>query len=197
MTLRLRLTGSRRTRLSTDSRTESPPSTRAGTALLVIDVQRELFGKSTPVCRAERLLAVIADLVARAHAAGAPVVYIQHSADRQLLYGSQGWQLHTGLQPAGGDLRIHKRHGNAFENTPLHAELTARGIAQVIATGLVTHGCVRATCLGAVALSYRTVLAEDGHSSYSKDAERLIEEWHATLRAAGIQVTPGRLITFD
>jgi nicotinamidase-related amidase len=35
----------------------------------------------------------------------------------------------------------------------------------VILTGLVTHGCVKATCEGALALGYAAVLAADGHSS--------------------------------
>ena len=91
------------------------------TALLVIDVQRELFGKSTPIYQASRLMEVLTDLIARAHAAGALVVYVQHSADRQLIYGSEGWQLHPQLWPEDSDLRIEKLRGNALDGTPLHA----------------------------------------------------------------------------
>jgi nicotinamidase-related amidase len=60
---------------------------------------------------------------------------------------------------------VHKQHGKAFEDTPLHAELTGREIGRVILTGLVMHGCVKATCLGGLELGYEVVLAEDGHSS--------------------------------
>jgi len=38
------------------------------TALLIIDVQRELFEKSTPVYQADQLIAHILDLVDRVHA---------------------------------------------------------------------------------------------------------------------------------
>ncbi len=60
---------------------------------------------------------------------------------------------------------VHKQHGNAFEDTPLHAMLVERSAGRVIVTGLVTHGCVKATCLGALASGYAVTLAADGHSS--------------------------------
>ena len=167
------------------------------TALLVIDVQQGLFRKSTPIYRAEPLLNTLGALIERAHAAGTLVVYIQHASDRVLPFGSADWQLHPRLHPDEGDLVVHKQHGNAFEDTPLHAELAARGVRRVIVTGLVTHGCVRATCEGALALSYAVVLAADGHSSYSKDAARLIEEWNRKLSEAGAQVVPAAEIGFS
>ena len=166
-------------------------------ALLVIDVQQGLFRKSTPIYRAEPLLNTIGTLIERAHGSDTLVVYIQHASDKVLPFGSADWQLHPRLHPVEGDLVVHKRHGNAFEDTSLHAELTARGIGRVIVTGLVTHGCVRATCEGALALSYAVVLADDGHSSYSKDAARLIEEWNRKLGETGAQVMPAAEIGFE
>lgn len=168
----------------------SQPLDPQETAVLVIDVQLGLFQKSTPIYRAKELLAGINALAGRAHQSGAQVVYIQHASDKVLPYGSTGWQLHPQLQPLPGDLRIDKQHGNAFEETPLDAELRARGIRSLVICGLVTHGCVKATCLGALDLGYRVVLAGDAHSSYSKDAARLIEEWNAKLQAAGAEVAP-------
>jgi nicotinamidase-related amidase len=165
------------------------------TALLVIDVQHGLFRKSTPIYRAEPLLNTIATLIDRAHAAGALVVYIQHASDKVLPFGSADWQLHPRLHPGEGDLVVHKQHGNAFEDTSLHAELAGRGVGRVVVTGLVTHGCVKATCLGGLELGYEVVLAEDGHSSYSKDAARLIEEWNRKLGEAGAQVVPASLMS--
>lgn len=164
------------------------------TALLVIDVQQGLFRKSTPIYRAEALLNTLDALIARAHAAGMRVVYIQHASDKVLPFGSADWQLHPRLRPGEADLLIHKQHGNAFEDTPLHEALAARGVGRVIVTGLVTHGCVKATCLGALALGYAVVLAADGHSSYSKDAARLVEEWNRKLGEAGAQVVPAAQI---
>lgn len=161
-----------------------------GTALLVIDVQQGLFGKSTPIHRGDELLGTIGELIQRAHRAGALVVYVQHSSDRVLPYGSDDWQLHPSLSPIQADLVIHKTHGNAFEDTPLTDELAARGIGRVVVTGLVTHGCVRATSLGALSLGFDVVLVADGHSSYSRDAAQQIEKWNRQLADAGARLAP-------
>jgi nicotinamidase-related amidase len=166
-------------------------------ALLVIDVQRGLFEKSTPIYRGGQVLAAIDTLVERAHAAGAPVVYVQHCSERVLPRGSNEWQLHAALQPASGDLLVEKEHGNAFEATPLAGLLQERGVTQVVVAGLVTHGCVQATCLGAKVLGYAVVLAADAHSSYARDAAARIDDWNARLATEGVDVAPTAEIRFS
>ena len=165
-------------------------------ALLVIDVQQGLFSKSTPIYKAEDLIQNITSLVDRAHRDGAPVFYIQHSDPRSLVKGSPGWQLHPQLQPSATDSIIHKQHGNAFEETGLDEALKSRNVTGVIVTGLVTHGCVRATCLGAQQLGYRVILVKDGHSSFSKQAAKLIEEWNQKLSAEKIELKSASEIEF-
>ncbi|NLE77234.1 MAG: isochorismatase family protein, partial [Chloroflexi bacterium] len=107
-------------------------------ALLIIDVQRGLFRRPTPIYREEALLQNLEELVERAQAAGAPVVYIQHTNERLLPEGSDEWLLHPALQPRETDLRICKRHGSAFAETPLGEELAQRGVGGLVITGLVT-----------------------------------------------------------
>jgi nicotinamidase-related amidase len=165
-------------------------------ALLVIDVQQGLFRRSTRIYRGEELLTTIHGLVERAHTAGAPVVYIQHSSEKVLPFGSDEWRLHPDLHPTEADRLVHKRHGNAFEETELDAVLKSEGVGTVVVTGLVTHGCVKNSCIGAHELDYRVVLVSDGHSSYSKDAARLIEEWNRTLSAGTAEVKPAREVEF-
>lgn len=165
---------------------ESPRGT--GAALVVIDMQLGLFDKPTPVFRAETLLANLGSLIAGARAAGVGIVYVQHSSQRQLLLGSADWQLHPGLSPAAGEPVVRKTHGDAFEDTTLAAELAARGVGRIFVTGLVTHGCVRATSLGALMRGYDVVVVADAHSSYSRDAEGLVEEWNRRLAEAGASV---------
>ena len=154
-------------------------------ALLIIDVQHALFRKSTPIYKSEELLENINLLVACAHGEGVPVFYIQHSDNRSLVKGSQDWQLHPELHPQRIDNIIHKQHGNASEDTNLDELLKSKNISHLVVTGLVTHGCVKATCLGARQLGYGVTLVQDGHSSYSKEAARLIEEWNQKLNAQG------------
>ncbi len=148
------------------------------TALLVIDVQWGLFRQKTPIYGAEQLLKNIHTLAKKAHQAGAPVVYIQHSSDKHLVLDSPAWQLHPRLNPLPGDLHIDKLQGDAFEETPLLAELE------------------KLQALGALARGYRVVLAGDTHSSYSKDAAKLIAQWNGTLAEAGAVVRTASEIEF-
>jgi nicotinamidase-related amidase len=161
---------------------------QAKTALLIIDVQKGLFGKSTPIHRAEELLGNINTLVDRAHRAGAPVFFVQHAGKKTLVKGSDDWRLHPRLHPLETDRVIPKRHVNAFEGTVLETELHSRGIESLVVTGLVTYACVRATCIGANRLGYRVTLARDGHSNYTKNAAEVVEHWNQKLSAAGIVV---------
>lgn len=165
-------------------------------ALLVIDVQQGLFEKSTPIYKAEELLQKINALVGRAHQSGVPVFYIQHSDQKTLVKGSPNWQLHPRLQPQANDYLIHKQHGNAFEDTNLDEVLRSMNRNHLVISGLVTHGCVRATCRGAQELDYQVILVEDGHSNYSKQAPHLIEEWNQKLSAENIELLPAQEVEF-
>jgi nicotinamidase-related amidase len=167
-----------------------------GSALIIIDVQRELFKQSRRVYEAEALLSNINLLINKARLAGVPVIFVQHSSDSFLKEGSDGWQLHPRLKPDNADIMIRKRHGNAFEDTPLEEELEARGVGKLIVTGMVTHGCVKATTQGALELGYRVTLVKDGHSSFSKDAAKQIDKWNQKLEEAGAILMATREIDF-
>lgn len=157
-------------------------------ALLVIDVQKGLFEKTTPIYQAHQLLLNINSIISKARQAGVPVFFIQHSSEKILEMGSDAWKLHPDIQPAEGEIIIHKVHPNAFEGTNLLRELKERAIDKLIITGLVTHGCVKATCLGALEEGFRVRLVSDGHSSYSKDAPQLIEKWNTELNRKGAEL---------
>lgn len=172
-----------------------PEYTRA--ALLVIDVQDGMFHKSTPVYRAGQLLANINALVERAHQCCAPVIYVQHCGQRDLVRGTPGWQLHPDLSPLETDPIVYKEQGNAFENTSLTEILNDRQVGRLVVTGMVTHGCVKATCLGARALGYPVTLVTDAHSSYSQDAATLIEKWHASLSQEGVALLSTAEVRFE
>jgi nicotinamidase-related amidase len=166
------------------------------TALFVIDVQQGLFRKSTPIYKADDLLKNINTIIEHAHRDGVPVFYIQHSDLKTLRKGSQDWQLHPELHPLKTDYLIHKQHGNAFEGTNLGDILQSKNITNLVITGLVTHGCVRATCIGARQLGYEVILVMDGHSNYSKQAARLIDEWNQKLSAIKVKMQPTAGIRF-
>jgi nicotinamidase-related amidase len=160
------------------------------TALLVIDVQNGLFSRATPIYKEEQLLENINTLWGKFVESGGAVFFIQHSNDKTLVRGSENWRFHPQLMIGKKDRVIHKTHGNAFEETSLQAELDALGIENLVITGLVTNGCVRATSIGGHDLGYRVVLVEDGHSTYIKTAASLIKEWNETLCKEIAEVYP-------
>lgn len=176
--------------------TTKPVHQKSSSALLVIDVQKEQFEEATPVYKADQLLQNITLLITKARQEGVPVFFVQHSADSYLKYGSDGWQLHPQMQPNAGEPILHKRHPNSFEGTNLQEELNQRDVSAVVVTGLVTHGCVKATCLGALKEGYKVVLVSDAHSNFSKDAPGMIEKWNRELSSKGVDVVETKSVRF-
>lgn len=158
------------------------------TALLVIDVQRALFTRPTPVYEDSRMLEIINGLVDLAHLYHFPVIYIQHANQSILKEGTDGFQLHPALKPTREDLRVLKRHGNAFLDTTLQSILESRGLEFLIVTGMVTQGCIRATSLGGVELGYQMFLVKGGHSNYNQDAPTIIKAHQEELEQAGVKL---------
>lgn len=178
-----------------DAVPEPPVQGREACALLVIDLQRGLFKR--PIYRAQELLNAISLLVDRAHRAGAPVFLAQHANESTLVEGSDDWQFHPQIRPTAADTIIHKRQGSAFEGTTLKEQLENGGVGTLVVTGLVTRGCVRATCLHARRLGYEVILVEDGHSTFHRQAVQRIAALHGELRDQGIAVTAAQNIVFE
>lgn len=168
----------------------------SSTGLLVIDVQKGMFNKKIPVYKGQEVVGNINALIGKAHAAGAPVFIIQHAGDKVFAEGTEDWQLYPDLRYSPEDVIVAKHKPDAFLGTSLQEHLKSRGVTRVVTAGFVTHGCVRATSLGARSLGYQVVLAHDAHSSYSKDAADLIEKVGAALAEAGVELVPTSQITF-
>ena len=167
-----------------------------GTALLVIDVQVGMYRESNPVARGEELLLTLRSLIARAREASAPVIYIQHTGSKGgfLDEGTAGWQVHSGIAPLAGDLIIHKKTPCAFNGTDLKAELDARGITDLVISGIQSEMCVDTTCRSAYNMGYKLVLVEDGHSTFNtpdlsaeaitRHHNRVLGRWFARVKKA-------------
>ena len=158
--------------------------------LLVIDVQQGIFENKTPIHKADELLDNINLLVERAHLADVPIIYIQHSGKKSLVRGSKSWRFHPKIRPQRKDLIVHKTDGNAFTETVLDETLKGLNVTSLVVCGLVTHGCVRATCQGALKLGYHLTLVEDAHSNYSKQAQKIIEEFNQKMCEKNVVVLP-------
>jgi len=134
---------------------------RTGTALLVVDVQRDVVAKAHA---RDEVVAAVAGLVERARSEGVPVVWVRHS-DAELVRGSDGWQLVPELVPAGGEPVVEKEYGDSFEATELEEVLAGLGVARLVVAGAATDMCIRSTIHGAFARGYDTTLVGDAHTT--------------------------------
>jgi len=168
-------------------------------ALIVIDVQNGVYAyEDTEVFAGQTMIATINRLIASARAAGSPVVFVQHE-DEWLHAGSPAWELMRELEaPADTDIRVAKRHGSAFHDTPLAETLRRMGVNEVVLCGLQTELCVDSTLRHAAALNFDVSLAEDAHSTFDNGtltAPQIIEHHNRTL-ANYARVVPAGAITF-
>ncbi|MDB5860037.1 MAG: cysteine hydrolase [Ramlibacter sp.] len=154
-------------------------------ALLIIDVQQALCTGEYAAFDMPRVLERINALAAKARAAGAPVVLIQHEeAQGPLQHGTDGWQLTPGLSTHPADLRIRKQTTDSFHQTELHAALQQQGVTQVVVCGLQSDFCIDSTVRRALALGYPVVLAADAHSTNDNgvlSAAQITAHHNATL----------------
>jgi nicotinamidase-related amidase len=155
------------------------------TAILVIDVQQALCTGAEAVFDIIGVIERINAIGAKARAVGAPVVLIQHEqADGPFKFGSDGWQLATGIQARSDDVRVRKTTPDAFNRTELHALLQEKGVTQLVICGLQTDFCVDTTVRRALGLGYGVVLVADAHSTVDNgvlSAAQIIAHHNATL----------------
>jgi len=142
---------------------------RPNTALLVIDVQNGVVGGSH---NRDSVVGNIATLVDRARAAGAPVVWVQHSDDN-LPKDSDDWQYVPELSQQPAEPVVHKQYGDSFEETDLEAVLAERGVGRLVVAGAQTDECIRSTLHGAIVRGYDAILVGDAHTTED------LSEWGA------------------
>lgn len=135
-------------------------------ALLVIDVQQGLCDGATPPYALDEVIARINAVAAKARAAGAPVIFIQHEGTAGYLeHDTAAWQLHRDLRTDSADLTLRKTATDAFHRTGLQALLERHGVTELVVCGMHTEFCVDTTIRRALALGYPVVLVADAHTS--------------------------------
>jgi nicotinamidase-related amidase len=134
---------------------------RPNTALLVIDVQNGLMSRAHD---RDSVVANIVTLIGKARAAGADVVWVQHS-NEELPPGSEDWQFVPELVRDPGEPLVHKSYGDAFEETGLEAVLVAGRVGRLMVTGAQTDECIRSTLHGAIVRGYDATLVGDAHTT--------------------------------
>ncbi len=144
---------------------------RPNTALVVIDMQRDVVGHAHDV---DRVVANINALVDKARSERVPVIWVQH-ADDDLAEGSEGWQYVPELERHEDEPLVHKRYSDSFEDTDLEALLSERKVGRLVVTGAQTDACIRWTLHGALVRGYDATLVEDAHTTED------MREWGAPL----------------
>jgi nicotinamidase-related amidase len=152
-------------------------------ALLVVDVQEGLVAKK--LYEKARFLATIMEAIDFFRKADDLIVFIRHDG-AVVRRGKPEWELYSGLGRRTGDPIVDKKRGDAFDRTDLARILEEAAIEDVLVCGLVTHGCVRATCLGGRGRGFAVRLLGRGHSNWAADAAARIESTERELAAAGI-----------
>jgi nicotinamidase-related amidase len=171
------------------------------TALLVIDVQNGMFVEDDPVHQGAELLETIGDLLAKARAAQAPVIYIQHNGGpgHPLEPGGAGWPIHPAIAPAAGEPVVGKSTPDSFHETTLQRELEERGIVKLVVAGIQTELCVDTTCRRAASLGYQTTLVCDAHSTWDSrtlSAAQIIAHHNDALNGWFVTPKPASEIGF-
>jgi len=136
----------------------------------------------------------------RARETGAPVIFIQHEAEDELMRGTPGWEIDPSLERDGAHL-VSKTYRDAFAGTELEDLLRRLGVRRLVVTGVHSDYCVQMTTLSAVVRGFDVVLVSDAHAALDhadggplggREMVQLVNSRLATLRHPGstIEVLP-------
>lgn len=139
-----------------------PPCRLADAAIVVIDAQNEYVNGKLPLPDVDAGLREIERLLARARAAGTPILHIRHVGRAGGLFDpdASGGQIAAKVAPLAGEAVIDKRLPNAFAGTDLNDRLAATRRKNLVVVGFMTHLCVSSTVRAALDNGYAcTVVA--------------------------------------
>jgi nicotinamidase-related amidase len=173
-------------------------------ALVIIDVQKGMWGHPDhPPYDDKGVLARIADLIAKARAAGAPVMYVQHHGvdepNHPLKPGLPGYAFHDAIAPAPGDDVTVKTKSSAFHGTDFDAKLKKAGIDHLVIAGMQSEYCVDSAVRGAYERGYAVTLVADAHSTgdtHVAKAKDIIAIQNDTMAGDFARVIPAAEVRF-
>jgi nicotinamidase-related amidase len=142
----------------------NPAPARLGdAAVVIIDAQNEYVSGRLPLAGVDAALARIADLLAAARAAGAPVVHVAQRGRPGGLFDPDGpgFRFVAQAAPLAGEAVVEKPLPNAFAKTDLTEKLQATGRKSIVIAGFMTHMCVSATTRSALDHGYTVTVAAD------------------------------------
>ncbi len=136
-------------------------------ALLVIDVQKQFFGRSPVTDESlNRAIGFINEAIAFFRRQGLPVICVQHVDEADgLLPGTPGFDLPEHLAVLPDDPHLQKTYNNAFNKTPLAQILRELGADTPIICGYMAENCVLSTYRGALDLDLNPIILRNAIAS--------------------------------
>lgn len=156
-------------------------------ALLVIDMQTRFYEIAEPI------LGDVLQVIQLCRRIGIPIIFTQHGHSDQesdggfhrqwwgqlIMEGTEEWKFIPEMEIESDDIILSKNRYSAFFKTNLDEELQARGIRDIIISGIMTNLCCETTARDAFMRDYRVFFLIDGTSTRE-------EELHlATLKNLG------------
>lgn len=162
----------------------------AGSALLVMDVQRDVVDV---VGAGPEYLGRLRRAIDGARAAGLPVVYVvmrlpaggpQAGARSKVMAtvvraglfaeGARGTEIHPDIAPEPGDVVVAKRRASAFSGSDLDLVLRARGIDSLVLAGIATSAVVLSTACRAIDLDLGLTVLSDACLDTDPELHRVV-----------------------
>lgn len=140
-----------------------PPARLSQSALVIIDAQGEYRIGQMALPGIDPALARIADLLARARAAGTPTFHVAQIGQAGTLFdpGTERGAILPQAAPIAGEPVVMKKLPNGFAGTELHERLRQTGRTSLIIAGFMTHMCISASARAALDLGYQTTVVAD------------------------------------
>ena len=91
--------------------------------------------------------------------------------------GSWGGEFHPEFGPQPGDVVVLEHWGQSgFANTDLDAQLTQRGIENIIIVGFVANTCIESTARFGMELGYHVTLVKDATAAFDQEGMHAAHE---------------------
>lgn len=143
-------------------------------ALIIIDVQKAMFGTNHPVYQHESVLKNIKSLIDQARRSNALLIYVQHNEDNtEFQSGCESWEIMDEIRPMNDESIIQKAYPVSFYQTNLESILIENKINELIIVGMQTEYCINATSMNAYHKGYRATVVSDAHSTFDEDSSAL------------------------
>ena len=155
-------------------------------ALIVIDMQqgllqREVYNKQNLISNINKLLAFFSKKEMQ-------IYFARHTNESFSKENSDAWQIANELTMYGKEIFINKTHSSVYKEKQFVSSLKLSNINSIVVVGLVSNGCVQATCNDAKKNGFSVVLISDGHSTFHLGGQKVVDHWNECLQIQGIQV---------